>query len=251
MGLNAEVPHLAPPHAPSSSLLHLAGPSLPPCWPQKTTCRDTQFGEAFGAPHPCPGLPPRGSGVRRQLEAKCPIPTPPPVAQGLILLFPLPLCQAPGHLCQRPHPLQTSPQADWEEPCSHLLVHDGASQLLHMGQLRGGGQQHKFAGQTDLDVEGDPGARSWDLGQLWWRRLQLQAAGGRRRPRPGRAWEPGEMGRGGGHGRGGAGGVPGPAARRPPGMRLMEPGEPGSLDPRELVSWWWERGDPGDTRKEI
>ena len=64
--------------------------------------------------------------------------------------------------------------------CAHLLVDDGASQLLHVGQLRGGGQQHELAGQPDLDVEGDPRARGRDLGQQRWRRLQFQAAGGRR-----------------------------------------------------------------------
>lgn len=68
MGLNAEVPHLLTPPAPSFPLLHLAGLSLPPCWLQKTTTyRDTQLGETFGAPHPCPGLPQKESGVRRQL----------------------------------------------------------------------------------------------------------------------------------------------------------------------------------------
>lgn len=186
---------------PSCSLPHLAGPSLPPCWLQKTiTRRDTQFGEAFGAPRPCPGLPPTGSWVRSQLEAKRPIPIP-PVAQGLILLFsPSSMPSSWPPLPAPPPPPDLSPSQLGGTLRSHLLVHDGASQLLHMGQLRGGGEQHKLAGQADLDVEGDPGARSWDLGQLRWRRLQLQAAGGRRRPRPGRAWEPGEMGRGGGHG---------------------------------------------------
>lgn len=59
-------PHLLPPPAPSSSpVLHLAGPSLPPCWLQKTTCRDSQFREASGVLHPCSGLPQSGSGVRR------------------------------------------------------------------------------------------------------------------------------------------------------------------------------------------
>lgn len=48
----------------------------------------------------------------------------------------------------------------------------------------------------------------------------------------------------------GRGEVPGPASRRPPGTQLREPGEAGSLDPREPVNWWWERGDSGDTRKE-
>lgn len=48
-------------------------------------------------------------------------------------------------------------------------------------------------------------------------------------------------------------GRPAPAARRPPGIRLREPepGSPGPLDSRALGSWWWERGNPGDTRKEI
>ena len=64
-------PHLLSAPAPSSSLLlHLVGPSLPPCRLQKTACRDSQFGEASGAPHPYPGLPQTGSGVRRQLGTR-------------------------------------------------------------------------------------------------------------------------------------------------------------------------------------
>lgn len=59
-------PHLLPPPAPSSStVLHLAGPSLPPCRLQKTTCKDSKFQEASGVLHPCSGLPQTGSGVRR------------------------------------------------------------------------------------------------------------------------------------------------------------------------------------------
>lgn len=79
MGPGREVfphPHMMPPPAPSSSLLpHLVGPSLLPCQLQKTTSKDSKFGEASGAPHPCSGLPQTGSGVKRQLE---PMPYPIP-----------------------------------------------------------------------------------------------------------------------------------------------------------------------------
>lgn len=216
--MNGEVPHLRPPPTPSSPLRHLAGPSLPPCWLQKTTPRrDTQFGEAFGAPRPCPGLPRMGSEMRKQLGAKCPIPIPPSRPRLNPPFSPSPMPGSWPPLPAPPPPPDLSPSWLGGTLRSYLLVHDGASQLLHMGQLRGGGQQHKLAGQPDLDVEGDPGARSWDLGQLRWWRLQLQAAGGRRRPRPGRAWEPGEMGRGGGHGGRGGGESrdPPPGAGRP------------------------------------
>lgn len=76
----------------------------------------------------------------------------PSVSQGLDSLHP---------------PLRRLPKLDGAGGTlrTHLLVHDGASQLLHMGQLGGGGQQHELAGQPDLDVEGDPGTRGRDLGQ--------------------------------------------------------------------------------------
>lgn len=101
-------PPLLPPSVPSSSpLLHLASPSLPPCPLQKTTCRDSQFGEASGALHPCSGLPQTGSGVKRQLEANVlPLPLNFP---KLDRLSPPPLLQAPGHLCQHPTPPDLSP----------------------------------------------------------------------------------------------------------------------------------------------
>lgn len=235
------------PLTPSSRLLHLARPSLPPCCLlQTTTCRDMQFGEASGAPHPW-GLPQMGSQVRRHLGAQA---LGPHLTHQRLSSPPLPppLRCAPGRLCQRSPPLDLSPS--WTRGGtlrSHLLVHDGASQLLHMGQLGGCGQQHELAGQPDLDVEGDPGARGRDMGQQRWRRLQFQAAGGQRRPWAGRAREPSGMGGGGGH-RARPGTSRPSSTRDPAGGAWAE--RLGSLGPRNLVSWWLDRGDPGALRRE-
>lgn len=159
MGLDVEVRQHLLPLPPLSTP---GCPPLPPCLLQKTTtCRDMKFGEASGAPHPCPVLSQRDGGERGNGGGQCPLSLHHPMLRSPSSLFRTP---GPRPLCQRPL-LQSVPELHRGSPRPHLLVHDGTGQLLHMSQLGGGGQQHELAGQPDLDVKGDPGARGRDLGQ--------------------------------------------------------------------------------------
>lgn len=246
MGLGGGVlphPRLMPPPAPSSSLLHLVGPSLPPCRLQKTTCKDSQFGEASGAPHPCPGLPQTGSGVKRQLG---PMPYPhPSCSQGLEPLPPPPLRQAPGRLGQRTLRPDLSPS--WAgEPCALTFwsTMEQASCFTWANSEAAGNSTNSRVSPIWMWKETPgPGAGT----ETWGSR-----GGGDCRSRPPRGGGdpgPGEPGSPAGWEGAAAMGGPGAAARRPPGIRREEPGS--TLYPRELVNWERERGIPGTEKRNL
>lgn len=170
-----------------------------------------------------------------------------PDRQGLILLLLPPLGQAPGHLCQAlptPRPL---PKLDGRNPAPSPSGPRWSKPAASHGPAR----RRWAAAQTRGSARSGCGRRprSWELGS-GPAAVAATATPSRRGAEETQARE--SLGaRRGGRGRRPLGGGPGPAARSPPGIRLKEPGEPGSPDPKELVSWWWGCRDPGATRKEI
>lgn len=160
----------------------------------------------------------------------------PSVSQGLDPLPPPPLRQAPGRLCQRPTPPDLSPSWMGGEPCALTFwsTMEQASCFTWANSEAAGNSTNSRVSPIWMWKETPgpgPGAGTW--GSSGGGDCSSKPPGGGGDAGPG---EPGSPA--GWEGAAAMGGGPGPAARRPPGIRLEEPGEPGSLDPKGLVNWW-------------